>query len=257
MQEQEFKGVTVNTTYETRDYDLFKKLKGNRPLSMVHVRRLEESIKKYGMLEVDVIVNENFEVIDGQNRLAAAKRAKSVIHYKIVKGYGLNEAKILNENLKKWNRSEHLESYCELGYPEYIKFKKFMDDFRGHFAFLPCELLLTLRAGVKNEVVANKSVSSKYFEQGYFKAVDLNKSYKYAQQIIEIKPFYKGYNRSVFVRAMISLFKNKNFSHDEFLRKLKSVGAPKLEDCSRVEQYKLLIEDIYNFRRGDKISLRY
>lgn len=249
--------VTVNQTYQTADYSLFKKLKGNRPLSMVHVKRLEDSIKKYGMLEVDLIVNEHFEVIDGQNRLQAAKNAKAPINYKVVKGYGLREAKILNENMAKWNKAEHLESYCELGYPEYLKFKEFMKEYKGYFSFLSCEKLLTLRRGFRSEMINGKQVSSKYFEHGYLKIPDLNKSHKYAQQIIEIKPFYKGFNRTGFVQTMISLYQNKHFSHDEFLRKLGATGAPRLEDCGRVEQYKFLIEDIYNFRRSNKVNLRY
>ena len=249
--------ISVNQTYQTTDYDLFQKLKGNRPLSMVHVKRLEESIKKYGMLEVDLIVNEHFEVIDGQNRLQAARNTKQPVNYKIVKGYGLREAKILNENMAKWKKSEHLESYCELGYTEYIKFREFMTDYKDHFSFLSCEKLLTLRTGKQNEKINGRIVGSRYFEHGYLTIPNLAKSHKYAQQIIQVKPFYKGYNRTGFVQTMISLFQNKNFSHDEFIRKLGAVGAPKLEDCGKVEQYKFLIEDIYNFRRTDKVNLRY
>ena len=249
--------ITVNQTYQTADYSLFKKLKGNRPLSMVHVKRLEDSIKKYGMLEVDLIVNEHFEVIDGQNRLQAARNAKSPVNYKVVKGYGLREAKILNENMAKWNRAEHLESYCELGYPEYLKFREFMKEYKAYFSFLSCEKLLTLRVSGKSDKVNGRNVLSKYFEHGYLSIPDLAKSHKYAQQIIEIKPFYKGFNRTGFVQTMISLFQNNNFNHDEFIRKLGASGAPKLEDCGRVEQYKFLIEDIYNFRRSDKVNLRY
>lgn len=249
--------VSVNQTYQTTNYSLFKKLRGNRPISMIHVKRLEESIKKYGMLEVDLIVNEHFDVIDGQNRLQAAKNAGVPVYYKVVGGYGLREAKILNENMAKWKKSEHLESYCELGYPEYIKFREFMTEYKDHFSFLSCEKLLTMRFGWRNETINGKTVSSKYFEHGYLSIPDIALSHKYAQQIIEIKPFYKGYNRTGFVQTMISLFKNKDFSHDEFLRKLGSVGAPKLEDCGKIEQYKFLIEDIYNFRRSDKVNLRY
>jgi hypothetical protein len=249
--------VSVNQTYQTTDYDLFKKLNGNRPLSMVHVKRLEGSIRKYGMLQVDLIVNEHYEVIDGQNRLQAAKNAKSPVNYKIVRGYGLREAKILNENMSKWKKSEHLDSYCALGYTEYIKFREFMTEYKDHFSFLSCEKLLTVRTGAKQEYINGKRVKSKFFEHGYLTIPDLAKSHKYAQQIIQIKPFYKGYNRSIFVQTMISLFQNKNFSHDEFIRKLGAVGAPKLEDCGKVEQYKFIIEDIYNFRRADKVNLRY
>lgn len=251
------KNERASNAYVTTDYSLFKKLKGNRPIAMVHVKRLEESILKYGMLEVDVIVNENFEVIDGQNRLQAAKNAKSPVYYKVINGYGLREARILNENMSKWNKREHLESYCELGEPVYIQFKEFLQEYKDHFGFAACEVLLSLRSSMRSELVNGKSVSSKSFERGLLHIPDIDKSRFYADRIIEIKPFYKNYGRAVFVRAMVSLFKNENFDHDEFIRKLAAAGAPKLEDCGRVDQYKFIIEDIYNFRRSQKVGLRY
>lgn len=249
--------IAVNQNYQTTDYSLFKKLKGNRPLSSVHLKRLEQAIRKYGMLEVDIIVNEHFEVIDGQNRLQAAKNAKAPVYYKVVGGYGLREAKILNENLSQWKKSEHLESYCELGYPEYMKMKQFMNEYKGVFSFSVFEQLVTLRSGFKIDTVEGKHAASKYFQYGYLQIPDIAKSHRFAQQLIEIKPYYKGYGRSIFVRAMLPIFRNKSFNHDEFLRRLKMTGAPKLVDCSNVEQYKLLVEDVYNFRRTDKVNLRY
>ena len=264
LDEQELRNMSLapkneraSNAYVTTDYSLFRQLKGNRQLNMVHVIRLDESILKYGMLEVDVIVNEDFQVIDGQNRLQAAKNAKSPVFYKIVNGYGLREARILNENMSKWNKREHLESYCELGNPVYIQFRDFLKEYKDHFGFAACEALLTLKSGGQRDKVGKKYVSSKYFEQGYLEIPDIEKSKVYADRIIEIKPFYKNYGRSTFVKTMISLFKNENFDHDEFIRKLAAIGAPRLEDCGRSDQYKFMIEDIYNFRRSQKVGLRY
>ncbi|MCE5226975.1 MAG: hypothetical protein LLG05_14110 [Porphyromonadaceae bacterium] len=249
--------VKVNETFSTDDYNLFKRLEGNRVLNMVHVKRLEESIAKNGMLQIDIIVNENFQVIDGQNRLQAARNAKSIVYYKVCRGYGLKEAQILNENVKTWRKIDYLDSYCELGYGEYVKFKKFMNDF-PYFNFSSCEKILQQISSYRQDTVGGERTTSKYFETGNLYIPNLKESYVIAGKMLDIKPYFEGYNNTTFVSAMLSIFRNKEYDHGEFIRKLQTRGSARLEFCQNMEQYKLLIEEIYNFRRqGSKINLRY
>jgi hypothetical protein len=55
---------------------------------------------------------------------------------------------------------------------------------------------------------------------------------------------------------MLQMFKNPNFELTEFLQKLK-LQPTALVDCTSTEQYVSLIEEIYNYRRREKINLRY
>ena len=68
--------------------------------------------------------------------------------------------------------------------------------------------------------------------------------------------YYDGYKRSAFVSTMLGMFKKKEFNFIEFLSKLKS-NPSKMQDRTSVDQYKMLIEDIYNYRRRSKVNLRY
>lgn len=247
---------SVNQTYVTQDYSLFKRLNGNRTLNLSHVRRLESSINKHGMLEVDIIINEKGEVIDGQNRLEAAKRVNSVVFFKVCEGYGLREAQILNENVKSWKRIDYLDSYCELGYEPYITFKEFMHKF-PKFNFSSCETIILLRSSNKRDTIDGAEISSKYFESGSLNIPNIDKSIDYAQKIMEIEPYFEGYNTITFVRAMMTVFQNSNYDHGDFLRKLQFRGAPILDYRNKVEHYKLLIEEIYNYKRSGKVNLRY
>ena len=249
--------VKVNETFRTNNYSIFKRLQGNRPLNMIHVKRLEESIKKNGMLEVDIIVNKDWEVIDGQNRLEAAKNVRVPVYFKIKPDYGLREAQILNENVKVWRKVDYLDSYCELGFPEYIEFKRFMEAYKKDFNFSSCEALIRLKQTTMYEAVGNKQVTAKYFESGKLVIMDIVKSRQYANAIKEIKPYFEGYNNSVFVRTMIFMLNHENYNHYEFKAKLKLRGAPSLEYCKTMAQYKLLIEDIFNYKRSNKVNLRY
>ena len=96
----------------------------------------------------------------------------------------------------------------------------------------------------------------KRFFSGDFKVKSLANAEMIADYILQVKPYYEGYKRRSFVFAMVKLIKNKAFSFPEFLAKLK-LQPTSLQDCPTVESYVALIEDIYNYRRREKINLRY
>jgi hypothetical protein len=52
------------------------------------------------------------------------------------------------------------------------------------------------------------------------------------------------------------MLKNENFEFAEFITKLKQQPTT-LQDCTSITQYKVLIEEIYNYRRREKVNLRY
>lgn len=243
--------------YITYDYDRFKIMADNRNINLLHVRRLVESFKnKY--LVCPIICNEYFEVIDGQHRREAAKETGEPLYYIMIEGYGIEEVQILNVNQKNWTKMDHLHSYCAEGVKPYLEFKKFMDDF-PELSFQACERILTgLSSGSATKRQDGKSVAMKDFEQGKLFIPDLNKSYSVARRIMDFKPHYPGFYKGIFATVMLSLLKSKNYNHKEMLHKL-SVCPIKMQDCLNVEEYKKLIEDIYNHKRlrENKVSFRY
>ena len=56
--------------YMTYDYNIFKKMLGNRELNERHVFRLKKSIRE-NYIPNAIIVNQSMEVVDGQHRLKA------------------------------------------------------------------------------------------------------------------------------------------------------------------------------------------
>jgi len=69
----------------TYDYEIFKRMRGNRILNNSHVKNLVKSMKeKY--LPQPILVNKDMEIIDGQHRFAAAEELNLPIHYLIIDG---------------------------------------------------------------------------------------------------------------------------------------------------------------------------
>ena len=253
----------VNKVYKTNNLSMFKQIDGNRIPNIQHVRRLSDSIRVYGMKCNPILVNERMEVIDGQHRLMAAKEAESFVYYIIVDGYSLNEVHTLNLNQKNWTKKDFMEGYANMGIESYIKLKNFVEK-NDDYSFNDCIALCSNISGSSSSDINQKIRQDNYknynmvevFQEGTWKGKDFNLAQDWVNKIRMIKSYYVGYNRSAFVGTMIVLFQNKNFDFNEFMHKLR-LQPTALVDCANREQYKTLIEDIYNYRSRNKVSLRY
>lgn len=235
--------------HTTKDYSLFKTLNGNRDVNELHLTRLKESIKQ-NYLTTIIMVNENFEIIDGQHRFLICKELKFPINYIIQKGYGLNEVQILNANMKNWTIIDYVNGYCDLGFKDYEIFRNFINEYN-----FTHQVALFLLSGEFQSGSNDNAINVK-FKQGKFKVKNLENSKRIADKIMMIEPYYKGFLRRSFIYALVGIFKNENFEFTEFLSKLKQQPTS-LQDCTNITQYKSLIEEIYNYRRREKVNLRY
>lgn len=248
--------------YQTNELGIFKLVNGNRPPNPQHIRRLKESMLVYGVLLNPIIINEKFEVIDGQHRLLAAKEIEGSIYYVIANGYNLRQIHALNQNQKNWTTADFLEGYVCLGVESYIELKSFWerhDCFNLQDCIAMCSNI-TQSSGfsLANKVRPNRPTENikEIFNEGTWKTRNMEQAERDAERIKLVETFYLGFNRSIFVGTMLSLFQNKNFDFNEFMAKLR-LQPTALVDCANREQMKALIEDIYNFRRREKVNLRF
>jgi hypothetical protein len=254
----------VNQVIETNDYKIFKTLVGNRSVNTLHVKRLKDSFRKAYLLS-PIIVNRKLEIIDGQHRFLAAQELGLPINYIVANNYGLEEVQLLNTNMKNWKKEDYLNAYCDLKHPEYLKFRKFMDLFPD-LGMMCCEAILTDRlsggafsradSAFKSNTNKRGTYTILYFQEGDLKIKNYNVSIENAEKIMMIKPYYDGFNRSTFVRAMLGIFKIVYYDHNKLMERL-IANPTSMQHCSNVTQYKAMIEDIYNFRSRDKVSLRF
>jgi len=233
-----------NQVHTTTDYFLFKPIEGNRNKNLLHINRLKKSMAETYLFTV-IIVNEKYEIIDGQHRFDVIQELKLPLNYIVCKGYGLNEVHILNQNSKTWTSDDYLDGYCKLGYKDYLKYKEFKELYGiGHYE---CMWLLN---------GSQLSNPTQVFFTGDFKIKNYNEACKIIEKIMIVEPYYQEWKRRSFILAMLQLFKNPNFELTEFLQKLK-LQPTALSNCSTTNQYVSLIEEIYNYRRREKVNLRY
>ena len=235
--------------FVTNDLDRFVLMRGNRPPNPQHVEHLAKNIEQYGMLCNPILVNEDMHVIDGQHRLLAAKKTGTKIFYIIVKGYNLEQVKALNLKQKNWNNIDFLNSYADMGIESYVYIRQFMD--RHLFDLNTCLLLLGCRGATNQKKKRNNTGK---FKDGSVVIRNTKTAELHAEHLKMLKPYNRLGKR--FCSVMIQMFKNENFVFSEFLMKLK-LQPTALVECATAEQYKQLIEHIYNYRRRNKVNLRF
>jgi hypothetical protein len=242
------KGVQeVGTVYMTYDYDLFTFMEGNRPVNELHLKRIAHSMQENYLLS-PILVNERYEIVDGQHRFNAAVQNGLPVYYIIGKGYGLKEVHRLNSNHRNWSVMEYAAGYASMGQKDYSIYMDFADRF-GFSHDVNLRLLVGKWAGGKNEL-------SNLFKLGDFKVHDLKKAEETARKIFDCMPYYEGCRRRTFIYALVRALNHPDFAHDVWLRKL-SINSSWLVDCTKTSEYLVLIEKIYNYKSRKKINLRF
>jgi ParB-like nuclease domain len=247
--------------YTTTDYDKFKILAANRTVNKLHVMRIRDSMYKKRLI-CPIIVNEVFEIIDGQHRFSALKECGMHIDYIIVSGYGIYEVKVLNANMKNWSKKDYLDAFCDMGHPTYILFKRFMYLYPD-FSIGICELLAKGSFAFKSkrdrnfrtETNKNGVLLVRTFEEGNLSFEDFNKSCEYADAIMEFKSVHPNFTNTKFVRAVIHMLSVEGYDNKKMVLKLEAYGGL-IKQYANTRQTLEFLEEIYNFKNHSKISLR-
>ena len=92
---------------ETMDYGIFKTVSGNRNISEFHIELLKRSIKKRNLTkDFPILVNSNFEILDGQHRYEALSNLGLPIYYRIAEVTTVQDIAIVNTISKKWTLAD-------------------------------------------------------------------------------------------------------------------------------------------------------
>lgn len=234
---------SVNTVQKTNDYTKFKTKKGNRELNKLHLKRLMSSVKELDLLHANpILVNEQYEIIDGQHRFTVCQELKKPVYYIVVKGFGLREIQVLNANSKNWKLEDYIDGYCSMGKVDYCELKKYVESTN-----LGVSILIALFCGTDNSEYLNN------LRNGNLKITHKNRGLIVLQWIKDWEQYYQGFSRRSFVLALAHIYNVKGYNHEKMMQKMKYQSA-KLVDSLNTKTYLAILEEIYNFKeRGDKV----
>lgn len=235
--------------HSTRDLSVFKILEGNRNINLANVERLVKSIEENGFLQMPIIVNENYEVIDGQHRLMAAKQLNSIIYYHKVNNYDLKTAIALNRNQSNWSIADYIRSYCDLGYKDYIKLQEFSEANKD-FGLMICAELTSLDKN--RQMYANRNnEKADLIRKGNYKFDPNNKAEYIFNAARKIKVAIPDVMIVAYIRTLKNCLDNPDFDLNQFVKK--ATTYPDQHRKSATQSVILAnIEHIYNFRNQGK-----
>lgn len=230
--------------YETYDYGKFKILDANREINPANYRGLVESVKEEYLLGI-IIVNEKYEIIDGQHRFTVAKELGLPVRYTIAPGYGMKEVRRYNSTMKKWVKLDYRDSYAAEGKDSYIE----LIDFMRQFPKFGIQVSIKLLTGTwsKNKKENGKTITLKTFQEGGLRLDNVAKAYVIARKIMDFEDYYHGFNSPTFIGALLPILNKKCYDHKRMIQKLNS-SPIHLEKQGTQEQYRLLLQKIYNYK---------
>jgi hypothetical protein len=231
---------------KTKNYSIFKKIKGNRPLWNYHLVKLTNSILKNNLLANNpIIVNDNYEVIDGQHRLEVAKNNNLEIYYTVVPGASIQDVQQLNANLKPWTIPDYLHSYVELGLQDYI----ILEDYARETGLsIPTATYPLAGRDYRRARAGSRS----RFRAGEYKVQDLKFAEAFAALWKEIRQFTDARveRDPQLVLAILALM----LKEVDFTRLIKNFEKSqwKIERQVNTRNYLRFLEDVYNYNQKTK-----
>ncbi len=237
----------VNVIYSTTNYSLFKDQIGNRVKSKTHIENLKKSIGGKNLLNAQaIVINENFEIIDGQHRFEAAKSLNLPIFFYKVDKLGAEETRILNIGKKNWDANSFMNSYADLGDQNYIQYRNFFEANRDIIDHNVVQLIL---GGLGREVGSKSK-----FYSGEFKVVNYIKALETMKLIREL------YNELVVIRgaserreaiyALLHMFDEKGYDNLRMKRKLQKHPKENMRFLRRRNDFISELVEIYNWNAG-------
>lgn len=229
----------------TQDYTLFKRIPGNRAVSNPHVNRLKQALESdpSTIRFNPIVVNNKFEVIDGQHRLEAIESLGLPVSYIKVSGLDLSAVQKLNSVSKIWTPMDYAKSFRELGNENYIVYIEFKKEF-----------------GFSHEVLQKYLSLDSYatpttFRAGKFKVSNIEQSYKYCTYLRDIAEYYPRATLRKQAMGLLYLMRSDAYDHKRMMNKIERHYGRIQEqlsplDCARE------FERIYNFgTRKDPVRL--
>lgn len=241
----------IANIYETKDYDLFKVLKGNRLVNQNHINHLRKSHEEEA-INLPIMVSKNgngYNIIDGMHRYYVRRELKMPIRFFEIDGCGIEHVQRLNSNTKEWDSKDYLHCYCELNNNNYKKFRTFMEIYQ--FSFSSC--LSVIKNRRRSQGTEQGFRDGRFIYPTGIKAQEITER---ANRIASLKQFYRGYKRRCFVIAMVVVMKSKDYDHEHMLKQCETY-SPELVDCTNWKTNVELLENIYNIGQKKKVIFEF
>lgn len=241
-----WKVANIMATY---NYDQFRLLEGNREFG--HFKKLIKSIMEIGVLYQPILVNEKYEIVEGQGRYFALKKLKKPILYVMQEGIGIRECRYLNSCSTNWVLKDYTHSYAT-GDDKKIEYV-YLEQLRKEFPKIGVRTIYG--AAVSKNVVGGGQITAN-LKSGNIELTQ--EDYERGRVVLTYLMQYDFLNKALSGRiecmhsALIYCWNNTDVDNDYLLEKVKKYYST-IPPIANVPQAVSELERIYNFNlRGSR-----
>jgi len=228
----------------TKDYGMFRFLKGNRDLNEGKIKRIMRSVEDG--LEFfrycPIMVSKDAFVIDGQHRFYVCKKLGLNVYYVIVPDFTLRQVAEMNNNASKWKDKDYLNCYIDVGIEHYKVLAGFIETYQVNIGIASSLLDYgKVRGGGGRD----------NFRDGLFKVNYYDQAVRLMDKVADFSGYCEGYNSRNFIQAVEVLLDSPEYRHQEMLDKLK-LHSLVIENRSSHKDYLQHLEDLFNFKNSKR-----
>jgi hypothetical protein len=224
----------------TTDYAQFGIVETNRPVDKNHVKKLKAAIKKRNLLQLNpILVNNKYEVIDGQHRLQAACELKLPIFYVVSASITQDDIATLNTNKKNWVLQDYVNYHAKNGKNAYKALLLFMNN--NHF--LPPSVAVKIACG---------GIGSKEVHEGKLASLDLDEAEAFMTRLSDIRNHFSETYTAKFVSAVRQIEKVEGYDHRRMVEKI-AFNPRAMKPCTTSKEYVKMLEEIYNWKLKERL----
>lgn len=230
--------MSRNVVQETSDYAKFKLIGSNRDTVRGHVEALKKAFAEQGNLTrvQPILVNEKFEIIDGQHRFVACEELGEPIFYTQVPGLTIEDARKMNILHRSWTTDDYAQSYALMGYKEYQKYLVLKEDYEvGH------SIILAHAMGEVNG-------THKAFREGNLVIQDFPGARQSLDRLTELMGYSRLFKTEKLARAVRIVEKADGYDHRQMVHKVEQFGDRYLRAYGLIEDNLRMLEEIYNYK---------
>ncbi len=249
--EEELRVISSDLTIrKATDYGMFKRMEGNRAVSRKRTEKIKSSILNVGYIPNPIIVNEKYEIIDGQGRFEALKQLGLPVFYSIVPNIGIDECIAMNMNQTNWSVRDYIESHAETGNVSYVYLLQLLNTYDSHFG-------LTV---ILNAITGKTDNAQEKVKSGDFQCSE--REFLHAKEILSyllgFEPIIRkiGGRKEFYYMAIRFCHDDPEVDNKRLLEKVTQLQS-NLMSVSQAHQAFDQLEQVYNNRiRGEKVYIK-
>ena len=240
------KSHEVGKVYETYNYDLFVKVKGNRAINQAHVNRLARKMGTRFLKELPIIVGPKNKdgkhpILDGQHSSDSRKAKGRPIRYIIAQHIRPDDISSMNTDKLNWTDRDYLNKYVEKNNEHYVFYKAIMDE----FACLKAKF--SVWTTILNGTWKRNTDLEKQFKDGLFSITEADKkeAIKTAEYVKDIMAEIPKCRIAMFYFPLLHAMGHVGFDRKHFLHKVEK-QSKKFKGASNSVEWLEIIDYVYN-----------